>query len=129
MIHKMTIKILDYKNEIKDIVILSEENGDYVSKYIIQPAKVKEHYIDVPYRDGKLDLTEVLTGKPTFEDKDGEIELYTSNSNTIAALTSKVNGSRCIVQYQGREDIGRLSIELGDIKGNLTNIKIKGRFE
>lgn len=41
---------------------------------VISPPEVKTFYVEVPGADGSLDLTEVLTGYPTYGDRTGEFE-------------------------------------------------------
>ena len=40
----------------------------------IAPPVVKTFYVDVPGADGSLDMTEVLTGFPTYGDRQGNFE-------------------------------------------------------
>jgi len=41
---------------------------------VIAPPVVKTFYVDVPGADGSLDMTEVLTGYPTYGDRQGSFE-------------------------------------------------------
>jgi hypothetical protein len=43
---------------------------------VFNPPKVKTHYVDIPGRDGLIDLSEVVTGRPMFDNRTGSFEFY-----------------------------------------------------
>lgn len=49
-----------------------------VAPPVIVMPKQKTKYLDVPGANGKLDLSELLTGGPIFENREGSIEFYTA---------------------------------------------------
>lgn len=46
---------------------------------VFNPPNVKTQYVDIPGGNGSLDLTEALTGYPTYENRTGSIEFYVAN--------------------------------------------------
>lgn len=49
------------------------------SRPLIAPPKVKTNYIDIPGADGTLDATDVHTGYPLYENREGSNEFYVMN--------------------------------------------------
>lgn len=47
---------------------------------VFNPPPVKTNYIDIPGSNGVLDLTEVLTGYPLYENRQGSIEFIVANN-------------------------------------------------
>ena len=46
---------------------------------VFNPPPTKTHYVDLPGGNGKLDLTESLTGYPVYENRTGSHEFYVVN--------------------------------------------------
>ena len=46
---------------------------------VFNPPQIKTHYIEIPGGDGVIDLTESLTGRPTFGNRTGSFEFYVDN--------------------------------------------------
>ena len=47
---------------------------------VIQPPPLKTNTIDVPGANGSVDMTEILTGRPLYENRTGSIDFYVDNS-------------------------------------------------
>ena len=45
---------------------------------IVQPTPVYK-YVEIPGRDGTIDTTDYLIGRPTYSDRKGSLEFYVSN--------------------------------------------------
>lgn len=86
---------------------------------VITPPKVNAYYVDVPGSDGSLDLTEALTGYPTYGDRQGtfNFQIYAPKSewyNVVNTLIHDLNGKRMDVildedqqyYYKGRLTVG-----------------------
>lgn len=58
------------------------------SRPLVNPPNVKTHYVAVPGRDGELDLTEALAGKPVFQDRSGDWEFFVINSGQLEPNSS-----------------------------------------
>ena len=43
---------------------------------MVNPPSVTEKYVDIPGRDGRLDITELLTGAAVYGDRTGSWEFY-----------------------------------------------------
>ena len=56
------------------------------SRPVINPPSVHTHYIDIPGADGFIDLTDTLTGGPTFGDRTGSIEFMIINDYDVSSL-------------------------------------------
>lgn len=110
-----------------DFIPTSEDTGDVAdwhrsSAYGIVginwrfPAPtVKTNVIDIPGANGALDLSEVLTGRPTFENTEGELSFFIPDPSAtdVSALQNMIHGQRVRMRYDGdtshyRE--GRLTI-------------------
>lgn len=46
------------------------------SRPVFAPPSVKTNYVDIPGMNGSLDLTEAVSGKPTFENRTGSFDFY-----------------------------------------------------
>lgn len=58
---------------------------------VFNPPPTKTHYVDLPGGNGKLDLTESLTGYPVYENRTGSHEFYVVNGyQTWDALYSTI---------------------------------------
>lgn len=49
---------------------------------VIQPPPLKTNTIEVPGSNGIVDMTEVLVGRPLYENRTGSIDFYIDNSST-----------------------------------------------
>ena len=49
------------------------------SRPVFQQPSTKTNYIEIPGSDGNLDLTEVLTGRPTYQNREGSFEFIVMN--------------------------------------------------
>lgn len=49
------------------------------SRPLFNPPDVKTQYVDIPGSYGSLDLTEILTGYPLYENREGSNEFYVMN--------------------------------------------------
>lgn len=86
---------------------------------VITPPKVNTYFVDVPGADGSLDLTEALTGYPTYGDRQGTFnyQIYAPKSewdSVVDTLTHDLHGKRMDVvldennqyYYRGRLTVG-----------------------
>lgn len=64
---------------------------------------VKTNVIDIPGADGALDLSEALTGRPTFENTEGELSFFIHDPsvNDVSALQNMIHGQRVRMRYDG----------------------------
>lgn len=49
------------------------------SRPVISPPSVKTRYVEIPGADGVIDLTDSLTGRPAYNNREGSIEFYVLN--------------------------------------------------
>lgn len=69
------------------------------SRPVVNPPTVKTSYVDLPGGDGVLDLTEVLAGRPTYNNRTGSWTFYVMNGfQDWHELYSNI-----MVYLQGRE--------------------------
>lgn len=103
---------------------------------VIAPPEVKTFYVDVPGADGSLDLTEVLTGFPTYGDRKGEFNymIYAPRSEWYPIynqIVHDLNGKTADVildedsQYFYK---GRLTVAAPSIGKKKCTVKITGIF-
>lgn len=61
------------------------------SRPVFQQGDVKTNYIDIPGADGQIDVSEALSGYPTFKNREGSLEFIVANGwrNSWAAGFSK----------------------------------------
>lgn len=103
---------------------------------VITPPKVNTYYLDVPGADGSLDLTEALTGYPTYGDRQGtfNFQIYAPKTewyNVVNELVHDLHGKRADVildedaQYYYK---GRLTVGTPSYGKNKATISITGLF-
>jgi len=91
------------------------------SRPFIAPPNVNTKYIDVPGRSGQLDFTEVLAGKPTYQDRIGSFEFiiapgYSSWEQLYSEIMAYLHGKRMRMvlsddpeyYYEGRFSVNAL---------------------
>lgn len=49
------------------------------SRPVFQQGDVKTSYVDIPGADGQIDLTEALSGRPTYKNREGSLEFIVMN--------------------------------------------------
>lgn len=91
------------------------------SKIIVAPPKVREVYVEVAGADGSLDLTEALTGRANFENRDAKFEFTVVDRErwdyTYARLMNTLHGNvmRVVLDedpnwyYEGRIQVDSFS--------------------
>lgn len=83
------------------------------------PPPVKEEYVDVPGMNGSLDMTEVLTGYPVYENREGSLSfLFFDNGESVRGRYTKLKNylhgksMRAVIEddagyyYEGRFFVG-----------------------
>lgn len=105
------------------------------SKMSVQPPEVRETYIDIPGLDGELDLTEVLTGHPSYSSRDAKFEFTVVDRSrwdyAYSRLMNKVHGKKLyvIVEEDGNYYYtGRLKVNSFKSKKNTATIVVDGHF-
>jgi hypothetical protein len=48
---------------------------------VIAPPKVRENYVDIPGAHGSVDLTDILIGRPLYENRTGSFTFYVDHTN------------------------------------------------
>ena len=93
--------------------------GCVLSDVDMDPPKQKTSYVDVPGRSGSYDLSEALTGYPTFQDRDMKLRFYaladgrTDGEQLLSAATGMLHGKRGEIELSwdpGYRYVGRLSV-------------------
>lgn len=51
------------------------------SRPVIAPPKVRENYVDVPGAHGSVDLTDILIGRPLYENRTGSFDFYVDHTD------------------------------------------------
>ena len=50
---------------------------------VIAPPKVRENYVDIPGAHGSVDLTDILIGRPLYENRTGSFTFYVDHTNEV----------------------------------------------
>lgn len=103
---------------------------------VIAPPTVKTFYVEIPGADGSLDLTEVLTGFPTYGDRNGEFNfmIYAPRDewyDIYNLILQDLNGKRVEVILDEDAQFyynGRLTVAAPSFTKNKGTIKITGVF-
>lgn len=94
----------------------------------ISAANPKLHYVDIPAGDGAIDLSEVLTGEPKYEDRTLEAVLRVNIDEYVEKLeiiNAMLHGQKAVIktfERPGHYLIGRCTVEfqrLNHIRGNI----------
>ena len=88
------------------------------SRPVILPPPIKTNYIDIPGRDGKLDYSEALLGRPTYENRTGSLEFIVENgyrdwAGLYTEIMQNLHGKRkniCLEDDPGYYYTGRLAV-------------------
>lgn len=106
------------------------------SKMTVQPPEVQETYIDIAGKDGELDLTESLTGFPTYTNREGKFEFTVMNRGTwdyvYSRLMNEIHGRKMYVvldEDSGWYYTGRLKVSSFKSQKNTATIVVEGEFE
>lgn len=119
-----------YKHSYRDYGLLPK------SKMTVQPPDVRETYIDIAGMDGELDLSEVLTGYPSYENRDAKWEFTVMDRSrwdyVYSRLMNEIHGKRMYVVLD--EDsryyyTGRLKVDSFKTKKNTATIVIDGYLD
>lgn len=90
------------------------------SRPLVSPPPVNEKMIEVPGRNGMLDLTEALTGAPTYGDRTGTWEFYVMHDywsdwvTCYSTIMNYLHGKRLRVVLEDDPNYyyeGRLSVQ------------------
>jgi hypothetical protein len=102
----------------------------------VQPPDVRETYIDIAGMDGELDLSEVLTGYPSYGSRDAKWEFTVIDrsqwDSVYSRLMNEIHGRRMYVILD--EDskyyyTGRLKVDSFKSKKNTATIVIDGYLD
>ena len=85
---------------------------------IVNPP-LKTSYLDIPGASGSVDATEWLTGFPTYDDREGEIEFIVLNDYGVwtqrrNAINRSLHGKKAKIMLEDEKDyyyIGRLTVD------------------
>lgn len=101
------------------------------SKMTVQPPDVRETYIDIAGKDGEVDLSEALTGYPSYESRDAKFEFTVMDRNSwdyvYSRLMNEIHGRKLYVILE--DDInyyytGRLKVDSFRTKKNTATIVV-----
>ena len=106
------------------------------SKMTVQPPEVRETYIDIAGRDGELDLTETLTGNPSYGNRDAKFEFTIINRESwdyiYSRLMNEIHGRKMYVVLEDDSNYyytGRLKVNSFKSKKNTATIVVDGYFD
>lgn len=101
------------------------------SKMAVQPPDVRETYIDIAGMDGELDLSEVLTGYPSYGSRDGKFEFTVMDRShwdyVYSRLMNEIHGKKMYVILEEDSNYyytGRLKVNSFKSKKNTATIVV-----
>ena len=119
-----------YKHSYKDYDMLPK------SKMVVQPPSVREVYIEIAGADGDLDLSEVLTGYPSYDSRDAEFTFTLVDRKKwdfiYSRLMNNVHGRRMRVIIDEDSNYyytGRIKVNSFASNKNTATIVINGHFD
>lgn len=85
----------------------------------ISPPALKDHYVDIPGANGKIDLSQSLTGYPTYNNRTGSIEFAVLNDfrhwqTAYTDIMTTLHGKRMLMVYEEDPEyyyVGRWSVD------------------
>lgn len=111
--------------------------GLILTSYKINKPETKTNYVDIPGRSGSLDMTDVVTGKAEYRDREASFTLYYKGAKPtwpgkLDALAALIEGK--VIQITLEEEplyhyTGRLHIGDYANDGNLLRITVSGVLE
>ena len=106
------------------------------SKMTVQPPEVRETYIDIAGRDGELDLSEVLTGNPSYGNRDAKFEFTVVDrklwDSVYTRLMNEIHGRKMYVVIEEDSNYyytGRLKVNSFKSKKNTATIVVDGYLD
>ena len=106
------------------------------SKMTVQPPEVRETYIDIAGRDGELDLSEVLTGNPSYGNRDAKFEFTVIDRErwdyVYSQLMNEIHGRKMYVRLDEDSNYyytGRLKVNSFKSKKNTATIVVDGYLD
>lgn len=69
------------------------------SRPLFNPPKIRTNYVDVPGSDGSIDLSDIMIGRPTYENRSGTWDFYVDNgygtwSDRYSEIMAHLNGEK-----------------------------------
>lgn len=119
-----------YKHSFRDYGMLPK------NKMSVQPPDVRETFIEIAGKDGELDLTEVLTGYPSYGTRDGKFEFTVIDRSrwdyVYSRLMNEIHGKRMRVVLD--EDnawyyTGRVKVNSFKSKKNTATISVDAHLD
>ena len=106
------------------------------SKMIVAPPKVREVYVEVAGADGNLDLTEALTGRPSYNSREAKFEFTVIDKEkwdyTYSLLMNTVHGRKMRVVLDDDPYWyynGRVQVDAFATSKHTATITVTGHFE
>lgn len=111
--------------------------GVFFTKRVISPPVVQTNYIEVPQRDGKIDLSEGLTGLVKYYNREIELELKFKEqigdyATRFSDILNYCHGKRMQIIFDDDIDnfyIGRINVEKNEVLEKIGVISIKADCE
>lgn len=105
--------------------------------FVVPPPKARTEFIDIPGANGQLDVSEILTGFPTYENRSGSFSFIYIPENCppqamYQRLSNYLHGKRMQVVLTDEPDYyyqGRVSIREFSRGGSYSNIAFDYQFD
>lgn len=107
------------------------------SRPTISNPKLISKYVDIPGASGSVDLTDALTGFPTYSDREGSIEFYVLNDYGLWTqrrneINNILHGHKVSIYLEDEKDyyyVGRMEVDDWKSQKDFSMITLKYRFE
>jgi len=111
--------------------------GMYLKKKVVHPPEVQTYFVEVPQRDGKIDLTESLTGQVKYNNRTIELEFtliddFINYQSRFSEIENILHGKQMKIIFDDDLSyyyIGRLTFEQTEVSKRLGVITIKADCE
>lgn len=99
----------------------------------IDPAEVREDFVEVPGMHGRLDFSEALTGYPLYGDRNGTFEFWPERDydGALSRTTEALHGKRMLVIQDEIPDVyleGRMQVKGKNTGVEAAGIVVSGTF-
>ena len=120
--------------------LVKKSNGEFekfnarkfvITSWQIFPAEIKTNYVEIPFRNGSLDLTETLTGAVNFGNEECSINMackgsIEENRKAVDNLIRAIHGRRCQFELpDGKIRTGRMQVIPGE-PSRAWEVELKG---
>lgn len=114
-----------------------DDLGMYLKRKVISAPEVQTNYVSVPQRDGKIDLSESLTGLVKYYNRKIDLQFvfhdtFTNYQTRFSTIENNLHGKKMKIIFDDDMDnfyVGRLSVNTSETDKSLGKINITAECE